>query len=109
VFSDLDYARLKRSFEYFIRHYGPAELNTPRSHHIKLLERDASGRMPRGHGALEVVIAEFIEDTQDFCHERLSEIDRDLQKRDAYTVSFLREHLTRSSDKFNHPGKPIYQ
>ena len=93
MFPDLDYVRLKRSFEYFVQHYGPAELNAPSSHPIKLLERDASGRMNRGHGALEVMIAEFVDDTQDFCHERVWEIDRDLQKRDAYTLSFLREHL----------------
>ena len=74
---DLDYARLQRSFEYFAEHYAPAELITP------------------AEPALSVAITDFVEGTQDFCHERVSEIDRDLQKRDAYTLSFLREHFTK--------------
>jgi hypothetical protein len=84
VFSDLDYARLKRSFEYFVEHYAPGKLITPGSHPVKLMERDE-------RRALSVAIANFVEGTQDFCRERVSEIDRDLQKRDAYTLSFLRE------------------
>ena len=91
---DFDYARLKRSFEYFVEHYGPAEVNAPGSHPVKLLERDEPSRMSRAHRALAEAIAEFVDGTQDFCHERVSEIDRDLQKRDAYTLSFLREHFT---------------
>ena len=74
---DLDYARLQRSFEYFAEHYAPAALMTP------------------AQSALSVAIADFVEGTQDFCKERVLEIDRDLQKRDAYTLSFLRERFTR--------------
>ena len=81
MFSDLDYARLKRSFEYLVEHYAAAELIKP------------------AHGALAVAIADFIEGTQDFCGERVSEIDRDLQKRDAYTLSFLRQHLGRRCNR----------
>jgi hypothetical protein len=94
VFPDLDYARLKRSFEYFVEHYAPAELNTPGSPSVKLLERDDPSRMGRARRALAVAIADFVDGTLDFCGERVSEIDRDLQKRDAYTLSFLREHFT---------------
>lgn len=94
MFPNLDYARLKRSFEYFVEHYAPAELNAPGSHHVKLLEQDESLRMSRTKRALAVAIADFVDDTQDFCRERVWEIDRDLQKRDAYTLSFLREHFT---------------
>jgi len=77
MFPDLDYAHLQRSFEYFAEHYAPAELMTP------------------AQSALFVAIADFVEGTQDFCKERVLEIDRDLQKRDAYTLSFLRERFTR--------------
>jgi hypothetical protein len=77
VLSKLDYARLKRSFEYFVEHYAPAEL-------ITLSRRPLAER-----------IADFVEGTQDFCCERVEEIDRDLNKRDAYTLSFLREHFSR--------------
>lgn len=77
MFPDFDSARLKRSLEYFVEHYGAGELITP------------------GKRALDVAIVQFVEDTQDFCHERVSEIDRDLRNRDAYTLSFLRQHFTR--------------
>ena len=73
----LDNARLQRSFEYFAEHYAPAELITP------------------ARTDLFVAIADFVEGTQDFCRDRVLEIDRDLQKRDAYTLSFLRERFTR--------------
>ena len=104
MFPDLDYARLKRSFEYFVEHYAPGELITPGSHPAKLLERDEPCRMSRPRRALAVAIADFVDGTQDFCHERVSEIDRDLQKRDAYTLSFLREHFTRRRNK---PGVEV--
>ena len=77
MFPHLDHARLKRSFEYFVEHYAPTELITP------------------GHSSLVVAIADFLEGTHDFCCERVAETDRDLQKRDAYTLSFLRDHFTR--------------
>ena len=94
VFSDHDYARLKRSFEYFVEHYMAAELNASGSHPLKLLERGEPLRTSRAKRLLIVAIAGFVDGTQDFCCERVSEIDRDLQKRDAYTLSFLRDHFT---------------
>ena len=81
MFADLDYARLKMSLEYFLEHYAPAELTTS------------------AHGDLAMAIADFVEGTQDFCGERVAEIDRDLEKRDAYTLSFLREYLTREQQR----------
>ncbi len=98
MFPDLDYVRLKRSFEYFVEHYAPVELITPGSP-LKLLERDEPSRISRARRALAVAIADFVEGTQDFCGERVSEIDRDLQKRDAYTLSFLREHFTKRRNR----------
>jgi hypothetical protein len=99
VFRDFDYARLKRSFEYFVEHYAPAELIAPTSHPVKLLESDEPSRMSRARRALAVAIEDFVVGTQDFCHERVSEIDRDLPYRDAYTLSFLREHFTTRRNK----------
>jgi hypothetical protein len=95
VFPDLDYARLKRSFEYFAGHYASAKLDALDSCSGKLLKRDEPSQISRANRALAAAIADFIEGTQDFCRERVSEIDRDLQKRDAYTLSFLREHFTK--------------
>ena len=68
MFPDLDYARLKRSFEYFVEHYAPGELIAPRSHPAKVLERDEPSRMSRAGRALAVAIADFVDGTQDFCH-----------------------------------------
>ena len=81
MFPDLDYARLKRSFEYFVEHYASADLTKPELHAAD----EASD-----------TIATFVDGTQDFCHERVAEIDRDLHKGDAYTLSFLREHFTKN-------------
>ena len=92
MFPDLDYTRLKRSFEYFAGHYASAKLDALDSRFGKLLERDEPSQISRANRALAAAIADFIEGTQDFCRERVLEIDRDLQKRDAYTLSFLREH-----------------
>jgi len=55
--------------------------------------------MSRARRGLAVAIADFVDGTQDFYRERVSEIDRDLQKRDAYTLSFLREHFTRERNR----------
>ena len=99
MFADLEYARLKRSFEYFVEHYTPADLITPGSHPVKQLKSDEPSRMSRARRALTMAIADLVDGTQDFCREHVSEIDRDLQKRDAYTLSFLREHFTTRRDK----------
>jgi hypothetical protein len=99
VFPDLDYARLKRSFEYFVEHYAPAERIPPGPNPVNLSERDDPSRTNHPSRALAVAIADFVEGTHDFCCERIAEIDRDLQKRDAYTLSFLREYFTRERDR----------
>jgi hypothetical protein len=77
MFPNLDHARLKKSFEYFVEHYAPAELSMP----------------------IYQALTDFVEGTQDFCGERLAEIDRDLQKRDAYPLSFLREYFMTERDR----------
>jgi hypothetical protein len=79
VFIDLDYARLQNSFDYFVEHYAAAALITPACRSV------------------DAAIADFVEGAQDFCRERVAEIDRDLQKRNAYTLSFLRDYFTRRS------------
>ena len=105
MFPDLDYVRLRRSFEYFVEHYALAELIMPGSHPVKLLEQNEPLLMSRTKRALAVVIADFVEGTQVFCRERLTEIDRDLLKRDAHTLSFLRDHFTRETIGSKQPVK----
>ena len=99
MFPDLDFARLKRSFEYFVEHYAPAERILPGSNPVNLSERDDPSRTNHRSRALAVAMADFVEGTHDFCCERVAEIDRDLHRRDAYTLSFLREYLTRERDR----------
>ena len=99
VHRDLDYARLKRSFGYLVDHYAPVELVTPDMHPLKILERWEPSHMSRARRGLAIALADMVEATQDFCAERVAEIDRDLEKRDAYTLSFLREHFTRRRDR----------
>ena len=99
MFPDLDSTRLKRSIDYFVEHYGSAERITRGPAPVKLLERNDASRTGRESRALAVAITDFVDGTHDFCGERLSEIDRDLQKRDAYTLSFLREHFARGRNR----------
>ena len=99
MFPDLDFARLKRSFECFVEHYAPAERILLGSNPVNLSERDDPSRTNHPSRALAVAIADFVEGTHDFCCERVAEIGRDLQKRDAYTLSFLREYFTRERDR----------
>lgn len=94
----LDYERLKRSLEYFVEHYACSEPVQRDEPLIQPFNSGESSQTIRTHRALEIAIADFVEGTQDFCHERLSEIDRDLQKRDAYTLSFLRNYFGKSGD-----------
>ena len=83
MFSDLDSARLNRSFEYFVENYAASELVTS------------------AHRPLDLAITEFVECTQDFCGERVMAIDRDLHKRNAYTLSFLRNYFIRRAKGSN--------
>jgi len=99
VFPDLDYGRLKKSLGYFVEHYGFSERITTATGPVKPKELDDPSRMDRERCILAVAIADFVDGTQDFCRERVSEIDRDLAKRDAYTLSFLREHFTRERNR----------
>ena len=99
MFPELDYARLKRSIEYFVEHYGSAEHIAPGPDPAEPLNRNQASRMSREKRTLDLAITDFVDGTQDFCGERVSEIDRDLQKRDAYTLSFLREHFARGRNR----------
>ena len=97
---DLDYARLKRSFAYLINHYVPPELITaPESNPLNVLERLERSSMNQALRSLAIGIGDFVESTEDFCGERVAQIDADLQKKDAYTLSFLRLHFRRRRSK----------
>ena len=83
MFPDLDYARLKRSIEYFVEHYGPAEPITSESQPANFVERFEWSRTSQAWRNRAIWIADFVESTRDFCAERVAEIDRDPCKRNA--------------------------
>lgn len=87
---DLDDARLRRSFAYLAEQYMPGSGINDEPNFLRQQKRQEDDRR-----ALVLAIEEFVDGTEDFCAERVSEIDRDLQRRDAYTLSFLREHFAR--------------
>jgi len=96
MFRDLNYPRLKRSFVYLVEHYMPAAASDSEADPVKFLERLEASSMSQARRSLAIRIADVIESTEDFCGERVGEIDRDLERRDAYTLSFLREHFSAS-------------
>lgn len=101
MFPDLDYLRLKKSFEYFVEQYACAELTQRGFDSVRLFERNKSTDPTSAHLAVIVSLADFVEGTQDFCREQVFEIDRDLQKRNAYTLSFLRGYFARGTEGSN--------
>lgn len=86
---DLDQAYLERSFAYLIEHYSAESLIPPRS--------DPEAQSERHKNLLADAVADFVEGAEDFCAERVAEIDRDLERRGAYTLSFLREHFAKTT------------
>jgi hypothetical protein len=91
---DLDYTRLQKSVRYFAGHYGSPQRIASASQRAKLPACGDSCDVSSQRGALVLAIIDFVEGTRNFCQERVLEIDRDLLKRDGYTLSFLREYFT---------------
>jgi hypothetical protein len=80
MIGDLDQARLEQSYAYLVEHYLPAIL-------------PASGMNLDQQKDLCAAVADLVTSLEDFCAERVAEIDRDLQRRGGYTLSFLRDQL----------------
>ena len=86
---DLDPARLERSLTYLVEHYRAKSLIPPRS--------GPGAQSERHKNLLATAVADFVEGAEDFCAERVAEIDRDLERRGAYTLSFLRGHFAKTT------------
>jgi hypothetical protein len=99
VHNDLDYSRLKRSLEFFVTEYVPADLIATDSHPLWLLERDEKRSMTRARRCLSVAIGDFVEATQGYSIEHVLAADSELERRDAYTLSLLRSRFSRRRDK----------
>ena len=92
---DFDYEKLKRSLGVIVERYVPPEILTPEAHPVRFLEHMEKKRMATARRGLIVAIADNIEATQDLQPAELREVDAELEKADAYTLSFLRSHFTR--------------
>ena len=75
MFANFDYARLKRSVEYFVEHYACAEFVTP------------------AHRAFDVAIVEFVECTQDFCRDMSRRLIATYRSEMLTRCRFLREYF----------------
>jgi hypothetical protein len=95
MISKLDYERLKRSFAFFVERYVPIELLSFEAHPVRVLEQMEKQRMGMARRGLLVAIADMLEGMRDFSQSQIHEADAELEKRDAYTLSFLRGRFTR--------------
>jgi len=93
--NDIDYSRLKRSFEFFVEQYLPENLITSESHPIRLLEREEQRSATRARRSLAVAIGDFVEATRGYSLEHVLAADSELERRDAYTLSLLRSRFSR--------------
>ena len=105
MFPDLDYARLKRSCQYFVEHYASAEFDAG-SHPLKLLQQDELLRTNGDKQALVVAIADFVDGTQDFAvnvsRKLIGTYRSETLTRYPFCVSTSQAYVIR----FNRPTKP---
>jgi hypothetical protein len=94
--NDLDYNRLKRSLAFFVEQYVPANLITPDSDPVRLVERNENRSMSRAWQSLSVTISDYVEATRGFSLEHVLAADSELERRDGYTLSFLRSRFFRN-------------
>jgi len=99
VHDDLDYSRLKRSLEFFVEQYVPANLITHDSHPVRILERDEQRSMTMARRYLFVAVADLVEATRGFSIEHVLSADLELERRGAYTLSELRSRSLGRRDK----------
>jgi hypothetical protein len=95
VKQEVDYEKLKKSLGFLIDRYSPSGIVTPESHPIHVLERMEKERMTTARRGLTVAVADMVEGTQDFSAAQVRAADTEMQKLDAYTLSFLRSRFTR--------------
>jgi hypothetical protein len=99
VLRDIDYGKLKKSFQFLVQRFTPEELLTDWSDPIKSLERIEKRGAAVARRGLIAAIGDFLEATQDFSQAQLQEADRELQDRGAYALSFLRSRFSRRRGK----------
>jgi hypothetical protein len=99
VAKELDYEKVKKSLSFLVERYVPCELLTPKAHPIRVLERMEKQHMAMARRGIIIAIGDMIEATQDLSKRELHAADSEMQKVDAYTLSFLQSQLARRSSK----------
>ena len=99
IHDDLDYSRLKRSLEFLVEQYTPANVPSRDSQLIRLLERDERRSMTTARRHLSVAIADLVQATQGFSIEHILAADSELERRGAYPLSLLRSRFSRRRSK----------
>jgi hypothetical protein len=89
VNDDLDYARLKRSLQFFVDEYLPRNLVGGESHPVLRLEREEQHSMMMARRSLSASVADYVEATRGFSVEHVLAADAELEQRGAYTLSFI--------------------
>ena len=96
---DIDYDKLKRSFEFLVQNIMPQNLLTEWSDPIKSLERNEKRGRAVARRGLFTAIGDFVEASQDFSKAQLREVDKEMADRGAYTLSFFRSRFSRRKQK----------
>jgi hypothetical protein len=99
VHDDLDYSRLKRSLEFLVEQYTPANVPYRDSQPIRLLERDERRSMTTARRHLSAAIADLVQATEGFSIEHILAADSELERRGAYPLSLLRARFSRRRSK----------
>lgn len=99
MLADLDYARLRKSFELLVQRLTPPELLTSWTDPVAALERNETRSLTMARRGLYAAIGDFVEATRDLSAAQTRDIDSELESRGAYTLSFLRPHFSRRRNK----------
>jgi hypothetical protein len=99
VLRDIDYSKLKKSFEFLVQRFVPSALLTAWADPIKALERNEKRNATMARRGLYVAIGDLVEATQDFTVAQLRDTDAELESRGAYSLSFLRSRFSRRKQK----------
>jgi hypothetical protein len=77
----------------------PLGIITAEAHPLRVLEQFEKRRTAMARRGLVVATADMIEAVQDFSSAQVREVDAELEKIGAYTLTFLRSQLTRRGRK----------
>jgi hypothetical protein len=89
-----DYDRLKRSLQFFVDQYVPANSIQGYSYLVQLLEQEERHSMMLARRSLLASIGDFVNATHGFSIEHILAADAELEERDAYTLSLLRSRFS---------------